>query len=133
MGRYLLSHLNSTKDELMGRTVKCGLIQAANAAPTDAPIEEIKRANIEKHVKMIEDAAKQGVQILCMQEVFTTPYFCAEQQTRWYEAVEKVPDGPTVKLMQEVAKQHGMVIIVPIYEEEITGIYYNTAAVIDAD
>src|SRR4051812_45646435 len=117
----------------MARTVKCGLIQAANAAPTDAPIEEIKRANIEKHVKMIEDAARQGVQILCMQEVFTTPYFCAEQETRWYEAVEKVPDGPTVKLMQDVARQHGMVIVVPIYEEEITGIYYNTAAVIDAD
>ncbi|MDQ1591014.1 MAG: beta-ureidopropionase [Pyrinomonadaceae bacterium] len=117
----------------MPRTVKCGLIQATNAAPTDAPIEEIKRANIEKHIALIEDAARQGVKILCMQEVFTTPYFCAEQQTRWYEAVEKIPDGPTVKLMQEVAKQHGMVIIVPIYEEEIAGIYYNTAAVIDAD
>jgi beta-ureidopropionase len=117
----------------MARTVKCGLIQATNAAPTDAPIEEIKRANIEKHLALIEDAARQGVQILCMQEVFTTPYFCAEQQTRWYEAVERIPDGPTVKLMQEVARQHGMVIIVPIYEEEIAGIYYNTAAVIDAD
>jgi len=117
----------------MPRTVKCGLIQAKNAAPTDAPIEEIKRANIEKHLAMIEDAAKQGVQILCMQEVFTTPYFCAEQQIRWYEAVEKIPDGPTTKLMQETAKKHNMVIIVPIYEEEITGIYYNTAAVIDAD
>jgi len=109
------------------------LIQAKNAGPTDAPIEEIKRLNIEKHLAMIEDAAKQGVQILCMQEVFTTPYFCAEQQTRWYEAVEKIPDGPTIKLMQEAAKKHGMVIIVPIYEEEIAGIYYNTAAVIDAD
>src|SRR2546427_3893632 len=117
----------------MPRTVKCGLIQAKNAAPTDAPIEEIKRLNIEKHLRMIGDAAKQGVQILCMQEVFTTPYFCAEQQTRWYEAVEKIPDGPTTKLMQETAKKHNMVIIVPIYEEEITGIYYNTAAVIDAD
>src|SRR6266849_6828544 len=117
----------------MARTVKCGLIQAKNAAPTDAPIEEIKRLNIEKHVRMIEDAAKQGVQILCMQEVFTTPYFCAEQQTRWYDAVEKIPEGPTTKLMQETAKKHNMVIIVPIYEEEITGIYYNTAAVIDAD
>jgi len=114
-------------------TVKCGLIQATNVASTDAPIEEIKRANIDKHIKMIEDAARQGVQILCMQEVFTTPYFCAEQQTRWYDAVEKIPDGPTVKLMQEVAKQHGMVIVVPIYEEDIAGIYYNTAAVIDAD
>ncbi|HEY0320227.1 MAG TPA: nitrilase-related carbon-nitrogen hydrolase [Pyrinomonadaceae bacterium] len=117
----------------MARTVKCGLIQATNAAPTDAPIEEIKRANIEKHLSLIEDAAKQGVQILCMQEVFTTPYFCAEQKTRWYEAVEKIPDGPTVHLMQDVAKEHGMVIIVPIYEVEITGLYYNTAAVIDAD
>jgi len=117
----------------MARTVKCGLIQAKNAAPTDAPIEEIKRANIEKHLAMIEDAAKQGVQILCMQEVFTTPYFCAEQQTRWYEAVEKIPDGPTTKLMQELAKKYNIVIIVPIYEEEIAGIYYNTAAVIDAD
>src|SRR5919107_2134823 len=117
----------------MPRTAKCGLIQATNAAPTDAPIEEIKRLNLEKHLKLIEDAASQGVQILCMQEVFTTPYFCAEQQTRWYEAVERIPDGPTVKLMQDVAKRHGMVIIVPIYEEDIVGVYYNTAAVIDAD
>ena len=117
----------------MPRTVKCGLIQAANAGSTDGPIEDIKRRNIEKHLAMIEDAAKQGVQILCMQEVFTTPYFCAEQQVRWYEAVEKIPEGPTTKLMQEQAKKHNMVIIVPIYEEEITGIYYNTAAVIDAD
>jgi beta-ureidopropionase len=117
----------------MSRTVKCGLIQAKHAGPTDVSIEEIKRANIEKHLAMIEDAAKQGVQIICMQEVFTTPYFCAEQKVRWYEAVEKIPDGPTTKLMQETAKKHNMVIVVPIYEEEITGIYYNTAAVIDAD
>ena len=117
----------------MSRTVKCGLIQAKHAGPTDVSIEEIKRANIEKHLAMIEDAAKQGVQIVCMQEVFTTPYFCAEQKVRWYEAVEKIPDGPTTKLMQETAKKHNMVIVVPIYEEEVTGIYYNTAAVIDAD
>jgi len=117
----------------MARIVKGGLIQASNAAPTDAPIKEIIRLNVEKHLAMIEDAAKQGVQILCMQEVFTTPYFCAEQEVRWYDAVEKIPDGPTTKLMQEVAKKHNMVIIVPIYEEEITGLYYNTAAVIDAD
>src|SRR5499425_3605648 len=117
----------------MSRTVKCGLIQATNAAPTDLPIEEIKRLNIEKHLSFIQQAGQQGVQILCMQEVFTTPYFCAEQQTRWYEAVEKIPDGPTTQLMQGVARERGMVIIVPIYEEEITGVYYNTAAVIDAD
>jgi beta-ureidopropionase len=117
----------------MSRIVKCGLIQAKNAAPADAPIEEIKKINIKKHLGLIESAAEQGVKILCMQEVFTTPYFCAEQQTRWYEAVEKIPDGPTVKLMQDFARKHEMVLIVPIYEEEITGVYYNTAAVIDAD
>ena len=67
----------------MARVVKCGLIQATHAGPTDAPIEDIKRANIDKHLGLIEQAANQGVKILCMQEVFTTPYFCAEQQTRW--------------------------------------------------
>jgi len=109
------------------------LIQAHNVAPTDAPIEEIKKSNVENQMKMVEDAARQGVQMLCFQEIFTTPYFCAEQQTRWYEAVEKIPDGKTVKMMQDVAKQTGMVLIVPIYEEEMSGVYYNSAAVIDAD
>lgn len=117
----------------MSRIIKCGLIQAHNAAPTDAPIPEIRQANIDHQMTMVEDAARQGVQMLCFQEVFTMPYFCAEQQTRWYEAVERIPDGPTVKLMQDVAKQFGMVIVVPIYEEEQAGVYYNTAAVIDAD
>jgi len=117
----------------MSRIVKCGLIQAHNVAPTDAPIPAIRQANIDHQMKMVEDAARQGVQMLCFQEIFTTPYFCAEQTTRWYDAVERIPDGPTVQLMQEVAKQHGMVLIVPIYEEEQTGVYYNSAAVIDAD
>jgi N-carbamoylputrescine amidase len=117
----------------MSRSVKAGLIQAHNQEASDAPIDMIKKANIDFQMKFVEEAAKQGVQMLFFQEIFTTPYFCAEQQTRWYEAVEKIPDGPTVKLMQEVAKQHGMVLVVPIYEEEQTGIYYNSAAVIDAD
>ena len=117
----------------MSRIIKCGLIQAHNVALADAPIPEIRKANIDNQMKFVEEAAQKGVQMLCFQEIFTTPYFCAEQTTRWYEAVEKIPDGPTVKLMQEIAKQHGMVIVVPIYEEEQTGIYYNSAAVIDAD
>ena len=117
----------------MSRIIKCGLIQAHNHAPTDAPIEEIKRINNEVQMKMVEDAAAQDVQMLCFQEIFNTPYFCAEQQTRWYDAVEKVPDGKTVQMMQSVAREKGMVLIVPVYEEEISGIYYNTAAVIDAD
>ena len=117
----------------MSRIVKAGLIQAHNVAPTDAPIPEIRKANLDHQMKMVEDAARQGVQMLCFQEIFTMPYFCAEQTTRWYEAVERVPDGPTVKMMQDAAKEYGMVLIVPIYEEEMSGVYYNTAAVIDAD
>jgi len=117
----------------MSRIIKAGLIQAHNVAPTDAPIPKIRQANLDNQMKMVEDAARQGVQMLCFQEIFTMPYFCAEQTTRWYEAVERIPDGPTVKMMQDVAKQHGMVLIVPIYEEEMSGVYYNSAAVIDAD
>src|SRR4029078_8586457 len=117
----------------MSRVVKCGSIQATHAGPTDAPLEKIREANIEKHLRFLDDAGKQGVQIVCMQEIFTGPYFCAEQNTKWYDATEKIPDGRTTRLMQEIARKHSMVIVVPIYEEEETGVYYNTAAVIDAD
>ena len=117
----------------MSHIVKCGLIQASNAIDTSAPIGDIRKANIDKHMVLIELAGAQGVQILCMQEIFTGPYFCAEQTPRWYEATEMIPDGPTTKLMQETAKKYSMVIIVPLYEVESTGVYYNTAAVIDAD
>ena len=117
----------------MSQIVKCGLIQASNACDTSEPIEKIREANIAKHMTLIEAAGAAGVQILCMQEIFTGPYFCAEQTPRWYEATEYIPDGPTTRLMQETAKKFAMVIIVPLYEVESTGVYYNTAAVIDAD
>jgi predicted amidohydrolase len=71
--------------------------------------------------------------VLCMQEICTQPYFCPSQDARWYAAAEAIPDGATTKLMQEYARKHGMVIVLPIYEEEIPGVYYNAAAVIDAD
>jgi len=93
----------------------------------------IKAAMIEKHMAFIEKAAAQGVQMLCMQELFYGPYFCAEQETHWYGLTESIPDGSTTQLMMETAKRHGMVIVVPIYEVDGTGIYYNTASVIDAD
>jgi N-carbamoylputrescine amidase len=117
----------------MSRIVKAGLIQATHACSTDEPLDTIREANVAKHVDLIEQAAREGVQILCMQEIFTGPYFCAEQTPRWYEATERIPDGPTTKLMQDLAKRHRMVIVVPLYEEDGTGVYYNTAAVIDAD
>jgi N-carbamoylputrescine amidase len=117
----------------MPRIVKCGLIQASNPAPASESLDAIKKAMIDKHLPMIEQAASQGVQILCLQEIFYGPYFCAEQNPRWYGTTERIPDGPTTQLMMELAKKHRMVIVVPIYEEDMTGVYYNTAAVIDAD
>jgi len=117
----------------MSRIVRGGLIQTTLTGSGLDPINQIKNAMIEKHLSMIADAAKKGVQILCLQELFYGPYFCAEQKAKWYELVEQIPNGPTTKLMQEQAKKYNMVIVVPIYEEEITGVYYNTAAVIDAD
>jgi N-carbamoylputrescine amidase len=88
---------------------------------------------VDKHVAMIAAAADKGAQVLCMQELFYGPYFCAEQETKWYDLTEKIPDGPTTKLMCELAKKHNMVMVVPIYEEDMAGVYYNTASVIDAD
>src|ERR1700752_1386201 len=88
---------------------------------------------VEKHLALIADAAKKGAQVVCLQELFYGPYFCAEQQTKWYDLTERVPDGPTVTLMIELARKHEIVLVVPVYEEDQTGVYYNTAAVIDAD
>ncbi|MDA3861148.1 MAG: acyltransferase [Melioribacteraceae bacterium] len=117
----------------MSKIVRGGLIQTTLTGSGDNPIEKIKERMLEKHIAMINEAGAKGVQVLCLQELFYGPYFCAEQKTKWYSLVEQIPEGETTKLMQELAKQHNMVIVVPIYEEEITGVYYNTAAVIDAD
>jgi beta-ureidopropionase len=117
----------------MSRIVRAGLIQATLCEPATSPVAKIRRAMIDKHVALIAQAVDQGAQVVCLQELFYGPYFCAEQQTRWYELTERVPDGPTVTLMADLARKHGIVLVVPVYEEEQTGVYYNTAAVIDAD
>jgi beta-ureidopropionase len=117
----------------MPRLLRCSLIQAANATGPDLPLEEVKRAMIAKHLDLLAKAAAAGSQIVCLQEIFYGPYFCAEQQTRWYDFTEAVPDGPTIRLMQEVARKHQMAMIVPVYEREQEGVYYNTAAVLGAD
>ena len=117
----------------MTRIVRGALIQATLCEPSTSPVEKIKQAMIDKHVAMIGQAKEQGAQVVCLQELFYGPYFCAEQDAKWYKLTERVPDGPTIRLMQELAKKHEMVMVVPVYEEELTGVYYNTAAVIDAD
>jgi N-carbamoylputrescine amidase len=117
----------------MARNVKGGLIQCSNPINDEGrPVAEIQAAMLEKHMPMIHDAGKQGVQILCLQEIFNGPYFCPGQDRRWYDAAEPVP-GPTVEKLVPIAQKYGMAMVVPVYEREMAGVYYNTAAVIDAD
>jgi beta-ureidopropionase len=117
----------------LSQIVRCGLIQCSNPVNDESrPVAEIQQAMLEKHLQYIDEAGQKGVQILCLQEIFNGPYFCPSQSARWYGAAEPVP-GPTTALMSEYAKKYNMVIIVPVYEEAMRGVYYNTAAVIDAD
>jgi len=117
----------------VSRIVKGGLIQCANPINDESrPVAEIQRAAFEAHIPFIEEAGEKGVQILCLQEIFNGPYFCPSQDQRWYDATEPVP-GPTVEALMVYARKYEMVMIVPVYEREQAGVYYNTAAVIDAD
>ncbi len=117
----------------MPRLVKCGLIQCSNVINDEKePIEKIQQAMFDKHIPFIEKAGKDGVQILGLQEIFNGPYFCPSQDQHWYGAAESVP-GPTVEALIPYAKKYEMVLIIPVYEREQAGVYYNTAAVVDAD
>ena len=92
-----------------------------------------KEAMIEAHEQSTREAAAQGAQVMCYQELFYGPYFCQVQDAEFYSWAEAIPDGPTTKRMQELAAETGMVLVVPMYEQEQPGVLYNTAAVIDAD
>ncbi|WP_431682556.1 nitrilase-related carbon-nitrogen hydrolase [Kitasatospora sp. KL5] len=109
----------------MSRVVRAALFQTAWTGD--------KETMIAAHEKAARDAAAQGAQIIGFQEVFNAPYFCQVQEPEHYSWAEPVPDGPTVQRMQALARELRMVIVVPVYEVEQQGFYYNTAAVIDAD
>src|SRR5436309_1786835 len=108
----------------MANTVRAALVQSKWTGDKDSMTKAA--------VQAIQAAAAQGAQVTCLQELFYGPYFCQVQEPEYYSYAEPVPDGPTVKLMQDVARETNQVLIVPLYEEEQTGVYYNTAAVIDA-
>jgi N-carbamoylputrescine amidase len=105
-------------------TIRAAIIQANVNLP--------KEEAIDKHVGLIAKAAAEGARITCLQEIFNGPYFPAEQDPKWYATAEP-EDGPTVTRMRELARDHGMVLIVPFYEEAQPGVYYNTAVVIERD
>ena len=118
----------------MARTVLGGLIQMSNPLnDANASVEQIRNAMFEKHLPMIEEAGKQGVQILCLQEIFNGPYFCPSKDlSKWADNAEAVP-GPTVERLSKYAAKYKMAMVIPVYEREMAGVYYNTAAVVDAD
>ncbi len=117
----------------MPRMVTGGLIQCSNPINDESqPVAKIQQAALEKHLAFVEEAGKKGVQVLCLQEIFNGPYFCPGQDPRWYAAAEPVP-GPTTQIIADAAKKYEMAVVVPVYEREQAGVYYNTAAVYDAD
>lgn len=115
----------------MSRIVRCSLIQASSVEHGERSLADVKEAMIAKHLPLIRQAAASGAQIVCLQEIFFGPYFCAEQSPKWYDLTEPIPEGPTTRRMQELAKELQIAIVLPIYEVDGEGVYYNTAAVID--
>jgi N-carbamoylputrescine amidase len=109
----------------MANIVRAALIQAEWTGDKDSMLD--------KHIELARKAAADGAQVLCFQELFYGPYFCQVQENEYFSYTEPIPDGPTTKRMQELAKETGMVLVVPMFEVEQEGFYYNTASVIDAD
>ena len=110
---------------MMADMVRAALLQTEWSGDKDSMIK--------KHEDYARQAAEQGAQVMCFQEVFYSPYFCQVQENEHFDDAEPIPDGPTTQAMQALAKETGMVLVLPMFEMEQEGFYYNTAAVIDAD
>ncbi|MBL8761924.1 MAG: acyltransferase [Phycisphaerae bacterium] len=110
---------------------RAALIQSACTLDATLPVERLTRELTDKHVVLIAQAAAKGAQVCCLQELFNAPYFAAEQSDRWRAVAESIETGPTIALIRELARKHKMVIIAPICELHMTGVLYNTAAVVD--
>lgn len=91
-----------------------------------------KESMIKAHEDYARQAAAQGAKVICFQELFYGPYFCQKQDAEYYEYAESVP-GPTTERFAALARELGMVMVLPMYEQEQPGVLYNTAAVVDAD
>jgi N-carbamoylputrescine amidase len=104
--------------------VKLGLLQHACSADP--------KANLAKTLALTERAAKQGAQIICTQELFRSQYFCQCEDHEYFKLAEPIP-GPSTTAFQKLAKKHGVVIIASLFEKRASGLYHNTAVIIDAD
>src|SRR4051794_22337828 len=115
---------SATWGGLVAEVVRAALVQTSWTGD--------KESMIKAHEDYARQAAGQGAQVMCFQELFYGPYFCQVQDPKYYEYAESVP-GPTTERFAALAKELGMVMILPVYEQEQPGVLYNTAAVIDAD
>ena len=106
------------------RNVKFALVQLA--------CSENLQENWEKTVQAIKDAAAKGAQVICLQELFQSVYFCYEENQSFFELAEAIP-GKTTKNLGKLAKDLGVVIVASMFEKRSAGLYHNTTAVIDAD
>ncbi len=117
----------------MARNVPAGSSSAPPRSATTAPPSWPSGTRCSRStLQFIDEAGKRGPQILWSREVFNTPYFCPSQDAKWCDVAELVP-GPTVERLAAYAKKYKMAMIIPLYEREMAGVYYNTAAVVDAD
>lgn len=121
------------KFQAMSRIIRCSLIQTSCVEHAGRSMFDVKEEMIAKHLSLISDAAEAGSQVVCLQELFYGPYFCAEQASKWYDLTEEIPEGSTTKRMEAFARKCRTAIIVPIYEVDGEGIFYNTAVVINRD
>lgn len=106
------------------KTVTLGLLQHACSADP--------KANLKKTLALTEQAAKRGARIICTQELFRSQYFCQAEDHKYFDLAEPIP-GPSTEAFQKIAKKHGVVIIASLFEKRASGLYHNTAVIIDAD
>jgi len=111
-------------DHVHSRPVSVALVQMSCTAA--------KEANVEKALARIGEAAARGANVVCLQELFTGPYFCQSEDHRWFAEAEPIP-GPTSERLAAAAKQYGVVVIGSLFERRTAGIYHNTAVIFDAD
>ncbi|PQA60317.1 MULTISPECIES: carbon-nitrogen hydrolase [Siphonobacter] len=108
----------------MNKKVNVGLVQMSNVADVEA--------NIQKAEAGIREAAAKGAQIVCLQELFTSLYFCDVEDHHNFSLAESIP-GPTTDRMSKLAAELGVVIVASLFEKRAAGLYHNTTAVLDAD
>src|SRR5437764_13280214 len=104
--------------------VKVGIIQMSCVKEKDV--------NLQKAIEKIKEATAKGAQIVCLQELFTSLYFCDVEDYDNFLLAEPIP-GPATEALQAIARDNKIVIIASLFEKRTQGIYHNTAAVIDAD